>query len=325
MSSLPERPAQRQNDEPLYNIGVVTRMTGISMATLRAWERRYTFPESSRTRGGHRLYTENDILRLRWVKARIEEGMQTAQAIHALLAQEQRGSLVSQTVPPGMDPGPSSANATLSVLKDKLIETLIAQRLEQADHILAGAIAYTTPEDLILKVITPTLAEIGEAWLEKRIDIPGEHFASNYLRQRVLMWMLSSPPPQAMPPVVLACAPGEWHEGSLLVLGALLRRRRIPVAYLGQSVPLDDLRTFLDEMRPGLVVLVAMLEETAAQLADWPDRLPESAAAGKPIISFGGRAFVNHPELKQQTPGLYLGDTLEEGLAKIEEYNRSGV
>ncbi len=33
------------NNEPLYNIGVVSRMTGISMATLRAWERRYEFPE----------------------------------------------------------------------------------------------------------------------------------------------------------------------------------------------------------------------------------------------------------------------------------------
>ena len=54
------------NDEPLYNIGVVSRMTGISMATLRAWERRYEFPDSERTAGGHRLYSENDVLRLRW-------------------------------------------------------------------------------------------------------------------------------------------------------------------------------------------------------------------------------------------------------------------
>src|SRR5512140_3830850 len=76
------------SDEPLYNIGVVSRMTGISVATLRAWERRYGFPTSGRTAGGHRLYSERDMVRLRWVKVQIEQGMQTAQAIQALKRQE---------------------------------------------------------------------------------------------------------------------------------------------------------------------------------------------------------------------------------------------
>jgi DNA-binding transcriptional MerR regulator len=53
MKPLPD--IHQGSDEPLYNIGVVTRMTGISMATLRAWERRYEFPQAQRTSGGHRL------------------------------------------------------------------------------------------------------------------------------------------------------------------------------------------------------------------------------------------------------------------------------
>src|SRR5512144_1255395 len=72
------------SDDPLYNIGVVSRMTGISVATLRAWERRYGFPSSGRTAGGHRLYSEKDMVRLRWVKGQIDQGMQTAQAIQVL-------------------------------------------------------------------------------------------------------------------------------------------------------------------------------------------------------------------------------------------------
>ena len=91
MSPLPD--VSTGNEEPIYNIGVVARMTGVSMATLRAWERRYAFPESERTAGGHRLYSERDVLRLRWVKERINEGMQTAQAIHALHRQEEAGNL----------------------------------------------------------------------------------------------------------------------------------------------------------------------------------------------------------------------------------------
>ena len=66
MSPLPD--VTIGSEEPLYNIGVVSRMTGISMATLRAWERRYDFPSARRTMGGHRLYSEKDIMQLRWVR-----------------------------------------------------------------------------------------------------------------------------------------------------------------------------------------------------------------------------------------------------------------
>src|SRR4030066_781040 len=90
--------------EPLYNIGVVARMTGVSMATLRAWERRYKFPESERTAGGHRIYSEKDVMRLRCVKERIDEGMQTAQAINALRYQEQTGKLTLVENPPSVIP-----------------------------------------------------------------------------------------------------------------------------------------------------------------------------------------------------------------------------
>lgn len=92
MSPLPE--VAYGSNKPLYNIGAVSRTTGISMATLRAWERRYDFPEAERTSGGHRLYSEHAVMSLRWVKQRIDEGMQTAQAINALRHQEHTGNLV---------------------------------------------------------------------------------------------------------------------------------------------------------------------------------------------------------------------------------------
>jgi DNA-binding transcriptional MerR regulator len=77
------------SDEPLYNIGIVSRMTGIPVATLRVWERRYGFPNATRTPGGHRLCSEREVMRLRWVKARVDDGMQTGQAIRALQHMEQ--------------------------------------------------------------------------------------------------------------------------------------------------------------------------------------------------------------------------------------------
>jgi MerR family transcriptional regulator, light-induced transcriptional regulator len=308
--------------EPLYNIGVVARMTGISMATLRAWERRYDFPESERTSGGHRLYSERDVLRLRWVKERIEEGMQTAQAINALRHQEQTGNLtlVEALRPPFeiVESKVEKYTPHLPILRDKLIESLTLRNLVHADTILGEALALSSPEDLILDLIGPALAAIGDTWESGQINIATEHLATNYLRHRLLMWMVSGPPPRAINPIILACAPNEWHEGSLLILGALLRRRRWPVAYLGQAVPLPDLAGFVRELNPSMIVTVAMTENAAAELSDWPSWLPEAAQTGKPAVGYGGRVFRNLPEWRLRVAGIYLGDNFKDGLSKIE-------
>jgi hypothetical protein len=132
------------------------------------------------------------------------------------------------------------------------------------------------------------------------------------------MWMVSGPPPRTIHPIILACAPNEWHEGSLLILGALLRRRRWPVAYLGQAVPLPDLAGFVRELNPSLIVVIAMTENAAAELSEWPVWLPEVAQTGKPTVGYGGRVFRNQPEWRLRIAGAYLGDNFRDGLSKIE-------
>jgi DNA-binding transcriptional MerR regulator len=319
MSPLPE--VQVGNDEPLYNIGVVARMTGLSMATLRAWERRYDFPAAERTAGGHRLFSEEDVMRLRWVKARIDEGMQTAQAIQALRHQEATGHLVHIDEAPevGREAKPHHGDSHhIESYQERLYEVLLRRDIQAADGLLGDALAVFTPEDLIMDVLNPTFTQIGDAWEAGQISVATEHLATNYLRQRLLMWMLSGPPARRSRPIVMACAPDEWHEGSLLMLGALLRRQGWPVAYLGQAVPLPDLATFVREIKPPVVVLVAMIENTASALLEWPQWLPEAAQAGRPIVGYGGRIFTLQPEWRLKMAGIYLGDTLRDGLRTIE-------
>lgn len=311
------------SDEPLYNIGVVARMTGVSMATLRAWERRYNFPESERTAGGHRLYSERDVLRLRWVKQRIDEGMQTAQAINALRHQEKTGGLsliepLQPFVEHTREETIAKTAAHLPKIQIELVAALTQRNLPRADTLLGEALALSSPEDLILNVISPTLSQIGEAWEEGQINIATEHLATNYLRQRLLMWMISGPPPREVNPILLACAPNEWHEGSLLILGAMLRRRRWPVAYLGQAMPMPDLANIVGELHPSMLVLVAMTENSAIGLSDWPQWLPEAAQSGKPPVGYGGRIYAQQPEWRLRMAGIYLGDTFQEGLINIE-------
>lgn len=311
-------------EEPIYNIGVVARMTDIPSATLRIWERRYNFPEAARTEGKHRLYSEKEVQRLRWVKARIDEGMQVRQAVRALRAAETgEGAVITALepaiTPPGMNTGLEGvSNVHMSALRTRLLDTLLAHDTGQADLIFNEAFALYTPEDLITALIGPTMRDIGLGWERGTIDIATEHLATHYLRQHLLMWMRTGPPPYPVAPIVLACAPGEWHEGSLLMFGALLRRRRWPIAYLGQSIPLSEVAKFVHETHPPAVVLTAITEEPALALAEWPTWLPEAERTGEPLVCYGGPIFNERPELRATVHGLFLGTTLQEGVETLE-------
>jgi len=303
------------NENSVYNIGAIARLTGISIATLHAWERRYGFPQAARSAGGHRLYSENDILLLRTVKGRIEQGLSARHAV-AAVQQMAKGETLSTAHP--FEALPSGTPLSVPTgLRDQVIDFLLRPDLEQADRQLGDMLAFYSPEELTLQVIGPALNGIGEAWEQGRINIATEHLASNYLRHHLLLWMGTAPRPREISPIVLACSPNEWHEGSLLMLGVLLRRLGWPVAYFGQNMPFPDLATCIQQIQPSAVVLVAMSEETAGYLADWPQWITQSA--GKPLMTYGGRAFTLQPGLQNKVPGIYLGDTIPEGLQKLIE------
>jgi methanogenic corrinoid protein MtbC1 len=105
-------------------------------------------------------------------------------------------------------------------------------------------------------------------------------------------------------------------------MGTLLRRRRWPVAYLGQCVPLPDLARFARDIKPSIVVLVAMMDSSATQMARWPEWMPEAVENGKPVIAYGGRIFVEQPAWQAKMPGIYLGDNFEDGLNSVERMAR---
>ncbi|HXV97888.1 MAG TPA: MerR family transcriptional regulator, partial [Anaerolineae bacterium] len=71
----------RYNRTPIFNLQLVVHQTGLTPDTLRAWEKRYNFPQPDRTSGGHRLYSEYDIETLKWLLARKEEGMSIGRAV----------------------------------------------------------------------------------------------------------------------------------------------------------------------------------------------------------------------------------------------------
>jgi MerR family transcriptional regulator, light-induced transcriptional regulator len=312
-TSQQNAPAQADH---LFGIGAATQITGIPEATLRVWERRYHFPQALRSPGGHRQYTQQAILQLLWVRLQLDDGMRAGQAIHARLFTERDAAIATalhQPLAASTPPDPA-----LTSVQQSLLERLVADDDARASAILREAAAQHPLQRVVLDVIGPTFTAIGDAWSAGRVAIATEHFATNFLRHQLLAWLRASPPPFQVPPVALVCAPEELHEGSLLMLGTLLRRSHWPVRYLGQMLPLPELGGLVDRVAPALIVFVAMSETSALALAGWPEWLGDRTETQVPIIGYGGRAFTMDPDLAARVPGTLLGSTLEEGWRRMQ-------
>ncbi|WP_052729981.1 MerR family transcriptional regulator [Photobacterium halotolerans] len=59
----------------LFAIREVSEMTGVNPVTLRAWQRRYGLIKPQRTDKGHRLYTQDDIEKIRLILSWLEKGV----------------------------------------------------------------------------------------------------------------------------------------------------------------------------------------------------------------------------------------------------------
>ena len=74
----------------IYSIGAVARMLEVSQGAIRSWEDRYGLVVADRNAGGRRIYTRDQLEELRFIKARLDEGLSAADA-HRLLGERRAG------------------------------------------------------------------------------------------------------------------------------------------------------------------------------------------------------------------------------------------
>ena len=66
--------------ETLLRIGELSRRSGVSPELLRAWERRYGLVRPVRSSGGLRLYSLDDVERVRTMRRHLDAGVAAAEA-----------------------------------------------------------------------------------------------------------------------------------------------------------------------------------------------------------------------------------------------------
>lgn len=256
-------------------IGELSRRTGTSVDLLRAWEKRYGLLDPDRSDGGFRLYSDEDVGRVRAMQAHLADGLAAAEAARRALEnggpEAGGGNLIEQSRRELADALASFAEGRANAVLDRLL----------------GALSLDT---VLGEVVLPYLHELGEAWARGDASVAQEHFASNFFRGR-LFGLGRGWGEGTGPHALLACPPREQHDLGLIAFGLALRNRGWRITYLGQDTPLSTLEQEARELQPDRVVVAAStperLEDVLADLAKLAQAAPLSlaGAGAKPELA----------------------------------------
>ncbi|MFI5837768.1 B12-binding domain-containing protein [Micromonospora sp. NPDC051300] len=165
--------------------------------------------------------------------------------------------------------------------------------LAEADEQAAVAVARglldagVPAERVLLDLVAPAQAEVGERWARNEWSVAQEHAATHISERVVAAVAAYADPRPTRGRIVMACMDGEWHALPARLVAEVLRLRGWQVVFLGASVPAAHLVSYLHRYDADAVALACAL----------PMRLPhahrmiEACRRSDVPVVVGGRGF----------------------------------
>ena len=255
----------------MYSIKAVSQATGLSIETLRAWERRYQVVEPKRDGNGRRAYEPDDVIRLRKLREATERGHPISRL--ARLAEDDLDGLL-QSTRDGSEPATSVRS-----LGEQILAAAEDYRPADCDQLLAMALALLPVSQVVTDVLAPTQVEVGERWHRGQLSIAQERIISAAVRKQLSSVLDTYSRIADGPVMVLSTPAGERHELGILMCALLAAAKNVRCHYLGPDLPAAELATYATRVRADVVVLSVQMTEDldsmAAQLKQLAQVLPE--------------------------------------------------
>lgn len=296
-----------------HPIGVVVERTGLSQDVLRVWERRYQAVEPTRGEGGHRLYSDDDVARLRLLLAATAAGRSIGQVAH--LSTEELLRMAQEDAAARLDPPRSVArgrdvarHAPAAEVVDQALAVTARLDAVELEHVLRRAIAQFGVTSFIEDVASPLLRRIGEDWHAGRSTIAHEHLASTTVHDIVVETMRSMARGSAAATVLVATPAGERHAIGAALVGAAAAAEGWRVLYLGADVPARDIAAAASATKAAVVAVSVTYVHDRDRTLDQIRSLRYLLPPGVVLIMGGAGASGMAPDLAGD--GVRVGATL---------------
>ena len=233
------------DETPQYLISTVSKRSGVKSDLVRAWERRYNAVSPTRTEGGHRVYTDLDIARLKLLNQATNNGHSISQI--AKLTLDELKSLLRYE---GTTIQDSQATITplngsrLHIAEDyvqKCYEAVLAFDARDLEGHFENALVELGTELFIEKLLNPLLTIIGERWRTGELRPVHEHMATSIVRSLTYILRNNSPCPANAPRMIVSTPINQMHELGALLAGIIAEFKGWQVTYLGANLPAEEI------------------------------------------------------------------------------------
>jgi methylmalonyl-CoA mutase cobalamin-binding subunit len=315
--------------EPRYPIGAVAVLTGLTVDTLRAWERRHRIVTPSRDDRG-RLYDDADVRRLQLVAAAVSRGHAVGRlagldeaALTALLTTSHPVPGAALPADPAAAPRRPRRGGTpvddATALSAPLGRVLAALRRFDASEVEReiGRVAATLPpRDLVHAWVLPLMRHAGTEWHARRLSTAQEHLLSAALRSLFGGIIRAMPHAPRRTNLLLTTLPRDRHEFGILGAAMLAALAGVRVTYLGVDLPVDEIVDAARRSGASAVVLGVTYAEAHGRALDDVARLGRRLGSGTELWLGGVLAG----ELQRAAPrAMVFGDLVafETALARV--------
>ena len=160
---------------PTLPISAVERDTGLSKDTLRVWERRYGFPQPLRDANGERLYSSEQVERLRLIKRLMDQGHRPGRLFSA---SEDDLLLLAGASAPAQQ---ATATAAPSVVS-QILALIRAHDVPGLRHALNQTMMRQGLQHFVLDTVVALNLSVGEAWMRGEFEVFEEHLYSEQMK-----------------------------------------------------------------------------------------------------------------------------------------------
>ncbi|MEP6815116.1 MAG: MerR family transcriptional regulator [Marmoricola sp.] len=272
----------------MYTIKQAARLSGVTEASLRAWERRYGVVVPQRNEAGYRVYNQENLAAVSTMRRLVEEGWSPAEAANAV-----RSGMVASVLDHAAGGESSNGIEAPNAATYRQLFLTSATQMDTAglEESLDGGFALGSFEHVVDSWLFPTLEALGDGWASGEIDVAGEHTASHAVHRRLSSAFEAAGSRSRGPAVAVGLPSGSQHDLGALAFATAIRRRGLDVLYLGANVPADSWENAVRSRAARAAVLSVVTAKDRPPALEVAERLLSHDVV--PIVCVGGASGAN--------------------------------
>lgn len=294
--------------DALYPVRVVVARTGLSAHVLRAWERRYGAIEPHRTETNRRLYTAADIHRLKSLKRATDAGHSISRV--AGMEDHQLRDLIG-------DSNLAAASVEPAAVEDKdgllaACQLAVAEMdSEELMSLLETASVSYSQQGVLEHLVLPLVRYIGDGWQAGELRVAHEHLAMSTIRTFVGNILQNASVDGGDAVLVAGTLTGQGHEIGALIVSCLAASQGWRPAYLGPSLPAEELVATAQKLNARLIALSFVYPGDDARTHQQIRQLGRLTRRSSIHIIGGGRAVAGYAATLSEIDAEIIQDLSE--------------